>query len=205
MVLESTTYPGHHRGGRSSRSSRPAASSSAATSSWPSPRSGWTRATSSSRPPRSRRSSAGSPRRARELAAALYRAGHQHRVRGLEPARGRDRQAAREHVPQREHRAGQRAGLRVPQDRGGSLGGHRGGCDQAVRLHALLSGAGHRRPLHPGGSALPLLEGAADRLRGAVHRAGRPDQPGHAGARGDPGGRRAERPGPGAARGRRSW
>ena len=37
-------------------------------------------------------------------------------------------------------------------------------------------GPGPRRPLHPDRSVLPVVEGAADRLRGALHRAGRPGQ-----------------------------
>ena len=47
-------------------------------------------------------------------------------------------------------------------------------------------GPGHRRALHSGGPAVPLLEGAAHRVRGPVHRARRSDQPGDAGARRQP-------------------
>ncbi len=52
--------------------------------------------------------------------------------------------------------------------------------DQAVRLHAVLPGAGAGRALHPDRSLLPVVEGEAERLRGALHRAGRPDQRRHA-------------------------
>ena len=91
-------------------------------------------------------------------------------------ARRRDGQAAREHVPRRQHRAGQRDRADVPQDGHRRLGGHRRGQDQAVRLHAVLSGSGPRRALHPDRSVLPVVEGAAERLRVPVHRAGGPGQ-----------------------------
>ena len=54
------------------------------------------------------------------------------------------------------------------------LGGDRRGAHEAVRLHALLSGAGPRRPLHSGRSVLSRLEGAAARLRASLHRVGGP-------------------------------
>ena len=56
------------------------------------------------------------------------------------------------------------------------LGGGRRGGDQAVRLHAVLPRARPRRPLHPDRPVLPVVEGEAERLRPAVHRAGRPGQ-----------------------------
>ena len=95
------------------------------------------------------------------LAALLYRQIVQRRLRGLQPDGGRARQALREHVPQRQHRARQRAGPHVPPPRADVVGGHRRRRDQAVRVHAVLSRAGHRRPLHPDRSVLPVVEGCA--------------------------------------------
>ena len=54
------------------------------------------------------------------------------------------------------------------------------GVDEAVRLHAVLSGAGHRRALHPAGPHLPLVAGAAT------------DRPAFRRARGGPGRERAD-------------
>ena len=56
------------------------------------------------------------------------------------------------------------------------LGGHRGGQDQALRLHALLPGPRPRRALHPARPLLPHLEGGRARGVGALHRARRRDQ-----------------------------
>ncbi len=56
---------------------------------------------------------------------------------GLGHPGGRADQAAREHVPPRQHRAGQRAGDVRPRPRHRRLGGHRRRLDQAVRLHAV--------------------------------------------------------------------
>ena len=50
---------------------------------------------------------------------------------------GRAGQAAREHVPARQHRAGQRAGDVRPRARHRHLGGDRRRVDQAVRVHAV--------------------------------------------------------------------
>ena len=47
--------------------------------------------------------------------------------------------------------------VRPPGDR--HLGGHRGGGQQAVRLHEVPAGTGSRRPLHPDRSFLPVVEG----------------------------------------------
>ena len=64
-----------------------------------------------------------------------------HRGAGLVAARRRDGQAAREHLPGRQHRARQRGGADVPRPRRRCLGGHRGRQDEAVRFHAVLPGA----------------------------------------------------------------
>ena len=53
-------------------------------------------------------------------------------------------------------------------------------------------GPGPRRPLHPDRPVLPVVEGAPERLRGALHRAGRPGEQLDAGVGGDAGRRRAQ-------------
>src|SRR3546814_2793786 len=66
--------------------------------------------------------------------------------------------------------------------------------DQAVRLHAVLPRPGPVWALHPDRSLLPLMEGEAVQLRGAVHRARRPGELVDARARGHPRRRSAQRP-----------
>ena len=71
---------------------------------------------------------------------------------GLDARGGRADQAAREHLPLGQHRAGQRAGDALRPDGHRHLGGDRRGRDQAVRLHALLPGpglGGHCIPIDP--------------------------------------------------------
>src|SRR5881296_3781671 len=53
----------------------------------------------------------------------------------------------------------------------------RRGGQQAVRVHAVLSGTGDRRPLHRHRSDVSRLEAARGRVRGAVHPPGRRHQP----------------------------
>ena len=60
------------------------------------------------------------------------------------------------------------------------VGSRRGRRHEAVRLHALQARPGTRRPLPPGRSVLPRLEGARVRLLHRVHRAGREGQREHA-------------------------
>ena len=67
-----------------------------------------------------------------------------------------------------------KVGLRGDGDR--HLGSDRCRCDQAVRLHALLSGTGPRRPLHPHRPVLSYLEIARVRASDPLHRACRRDQ-----------------------------
>ena len=50
-------------------------------------------------------------------------------------------------------------------------------ADQAARLHALRAGPGHGRPLPPRRPVLPVVEGARVRLLHRVHRARRQGQP----------------------------
>ena len=69
---------------------------------------------------------------------AALRGVGRHRRAGVVHRGRRDGEAAREHLPQRQHRAGQRdrAHVQRPQDQ--RLGGHRRRQDQAVRLHGVL-------------------------------------------------------------------
>ena len=83
----------------------------------------------------------------------------------------------------RQHCAGQRAEAALRHDGDRHLGGHRGGGHQAVRLPGVLSRPRRGRSLHPGRSVLSELEGAAVRLPGEVHRAGRRGQRVHAAVR----------------------
>ena len=79
-------------------------------------------------------------RRRRRLAGrgrCVLRRARRHDRAGRLPRRGRAGQAAREHVPPRQHRAGQRAGDVRPRARRRRLAGDRRRVDQAVRLHAV--------------------------------------------------------------------
>ena len=76
----------------------------------------------------------------------LRRARRQGRAGRLD-RRGRAREAAREHVPARQHRAGQRARDVRPRSRRRHLVGDRRRGHQAVRLHAVHARARRRRPL----------------------------------------------------------
>ena len=125
---------------------------------------------------RSRRWSAARTGAAPSVARALYRAVVSTRRAGQFDARRRDGEAAREHVPRGQHRPRERDRADVPQDGHRRVGSDRRREDQAVRLHAVLSRSGPGRPLHSDRSVLSVLEGASDRVRSAVHRAGRPRQ-----------------------------
>ena len=98
-------------------------------------------------PPR-RRIHAGRDRSGRRAAAPRQRPG-----RRAELARCRgDGEAAREHVPQRQHRVHQPARAAVRADGPRRLGGHRRRRDEAVRVHAFTPGpgvGGHCIPVDP--------------------------------------------------------
>ena len=81
-----------------------------------------TRRTACATPPRS---SAATRRRAPRRAAAFYGRFVDTVVRGQGHPRGRDGQAAREHLPPRQHRPGQRDGAVLPRARHRPLGRHR--------------------------------------------------------------------------------
>ena len=142
---------------------------------WPGGTSLWRSA-----PSASTRATTGTPRRdvprvvggvTPELPAARRRgpgAVREPRAPGQLAEAGRDDQAAGEHLPRGEHRAGQRDG----RDRRALdldiIEVDRRRVDQAVRLHAVLPGPRRRRPLHPVRPALPAL--AAARESGWTHR-----------------------------------
>src|ERR1019366_1995454 len=99
---------------------------------------------------------------------------------------GRDGQAAGEHLPPREHRAGQRDGDLLPRTRRGPVGRDQVRGHQAVRLPAVLPGSRGRRALHPDRPELPLVQGPHARLSVPVRRTGPGDQRTDAGLRGGP-------------------
>ncbi len=104
----------------------------------------------------------GSRRRvARTGAVVLRPAGRQDRRRPRDRG-GRADQAAREHLPPRQHRAGQRAGHLRPRPRHRRVGRHRGGRHQAVRLHEVHARARGRRPLPAHRPQLPVVAGAPE-------------------------------------------
>ena len=207
VVLESTTYPGTTEQlfvpilEARLRARSPAATSPSATA-----RSGSTRAT---RPgtwrPRRSWSPASTP--SPSAASAAFYSTFVDRTVPVSTCRGGgDGQAAGEHVPARQRRAGQRAGDVRPRPRHRRLGGDRRGRDQAVRVHEVHPGPGRRRPLPADRPELPVL----DRTAAAgpvvpVRRAGQRHQRPHARLRGlpadagaEPAGRRRV-PGQGAA------
>ena len=133
----------------------------------------------------------------------LRRARREHRA-GLLHRDGGSGEADGEHLPRGQHRARERVEARLRRDGHRRLGGHRGGEDEAVRLHAVLSWARARRPLHPDRPVLPHLESAGVRRRDPLHRAGGADQHRDALPRGGPPRRsarsaRRERASPGRA------
>ena len=101
------------------------------------------------------------------------REGDRRRAPRLVARGGRADEAAREHLPVREHRARQRARATLRPHGHRRLGGRGRGRDEAVRLHVVQAGTGARRALHPGRPLLPHLEGARVRLLHRVHRARR--------------------------------
>ena len=115
VILESTTYPGTTEEARAAdpRDARPA--KSARTSSWRSRPSASIRATATTRPGTCPRSSAASTPDLHRSGAVLYGAAIDDRGAGQLAARGRDGEAAGEHLPRRQHRPRQRDGADVRQ------------------------------------------------------------------------------------------
>ena len=100
---------------------------------------------------------------------------HRRRRRGPGPddsGRG-DGQAAREHVPRREHRTRERARPHVRPPGLSAWEVIDAGVDEALRVPPALPGAGPGRGLHPGRAAVPLLRmrqyGYSARLIDAAH------------------------------------
>ena len=129
-----------------------------------------------------------------ELGAALYGKFIEHDGAREQPGSRRADEAAREHLPHDQHRAGERDGADLRPPRRRRLGGHRRGGDEAVRLHEVHAGARPRRTLHPARSALSRLEDAHAALQDAHDRRGGRDQLGDAGLLGEQGPGCAERP-----------
>ena len=161
-------------------SSAAAGSPPARTSSSRSRRSASTRAAPTGRRRTSRRSSAASTRRRPRrpppsTACAVDTVAPRLVARG-----GRADEAAREHLPLGQHRARQRAGPALRPDGDRRLGGRRGGCDEAVRVHGFKPGpglGGHCIPIDPFYLTWKAREyGFYTR----VHRAGRQGQRDHA-------------------------
>ena len=111
-----------------------------------------------------------------ELADRALRRRHREGGPRLLAGGGGGGQDPRERLPRGQHRPRQRDEGRPRQDGDQRLGGHRGGEDEALRLHALLPGARPRRALHPARPLLPHLEGGGARGLGALHRARGRDQ-----------------------------
>ena len=103
-----------------------------------------------------------------------------HGARGLDARSSGADEAAREHLPRRQHRARQRAGAAVRPDGDRRLGGRRRCRDEAVRIRVVQAWPRPRRPLHPDRPLLPHLEGARVRLLDTLHRARRRGQQQHA-------------------------
>ena len=168
VILESTTYPGHHRGAGGARSSRRAPGLVAGTDFFL----GYS----------PERIDPGNPVwdldntpkvvsgiDAASLAAvqAFYDTiVDTHRAR-LRVQGGRAHQAAREHLPPRQHRPGQRAGHVRRRPRHRHLGVHRRRLHQAVRLHAL-----HARARASAATACPSTR--ATSRGGSAGRSGQP-------------------------------
>ena len=163
VMLESTTYPGHHgrspdsdsRKGEQGRpeglpaTATPATASSALrfrrSAKIPATPGGSARYSQSDR----RTRSAGQRNRMRRLYGSIF----SRTVPVSSARRGGDDQAAREHLPLRQHRAGQRTQDALPAHGHRHLGGHRGRRHQAVRLSCrFIPGpglGGHCIPVDP--------------------------------------------------------
>jgi len=75
---------------------------------------------------------------------------------------GRNEQTPREHVPQREYRAGERTGHVRRRTGGRCVGGNRRSVDQAVRVHDLHPGARESAATACGRPVIPVVAGEAD-------------------------------------------
>ena len=171
--------PGHDRGGASPRccdGRRPACR--AATSSSPSRPSASTRATRRTACATPRRSSAASTAECTRRAPRPSTAGSSTRSCRPRAPRGRDGQAAREHLPARQHRAGQRDGCASAHELDIDLWDAIDCAEtKPFGYMAFRPGPGRRRSLHPGRPVLPQPPGqGAARLLVPHGRAGGGDQ-----------------------------
>ncbi len=126
-----------------------------------------------------------------------------HRVdgAGVGHPRGRAHQAAREHVPPRQHRARQRAGHVRQGPRHRRVGGDRRRLDQALRLHALHARPRRRRTLPADRPVVPVVAGRTlTRPDVPLRRAGQRRQRAHARLRRAPGAVAAQRAAQGGQR-----
>ena len=142
----------------------------------------------------------GDGRRARRGRRVLLGAGRPDGAGGI-VRRGRAGEAAGEHVPSRQHRAGQRVGDVRPRPRRRRVAGDRRCGDQAVRLHEVHAGSGRGWPLP---ADRPELSGVAGEAAPGPHvpvrRVGQRRQRAHARLRARPGDGDAEPRAQGAQR-----
>ena len=175
------------------------------TSSWRSLPSASTRATRSTSPTTPPRCWAASRPRAWRSRGRCTAASSRPSSRCQVDRRRRDGQAAREHLPRRQHRPRQRGGHHVRP----SLGLDTWEVIQAAATKPFgfmpfYPGPGLGWSLHPHRSAVPVVEAQDAQVQRALHHPGRRDQLGDARAGGGAGGRRAQRTPEGRARFARS-
>ena len=130
--------PGHHRGAAAAAArGRLRARWPVATSTWATAPSASTRATRRGTFENTPKVVSGIDAASLGAVAGFYDRLVERTVPRVVAARGRAHQAAREHLPPREHRPGQRAGDVRPRPGHRRVGGHRRRVDQAVRLPAV--------------------------------------------------------------------
>ena len=157
----------------------------ASTSTWPSPPSGSTRATRSTASRNTPKVVGGYTPACTDAGRGVLRPVRRHGGRGPRHPRGGDGQAAGEHLPARQHRAGQRDGAVLPRAGHRPVGRDPRGGHQAVRLPGVLPRPGRRRALHPDRPELPRPQRPQQaRLPVPLRRAGPGDQRHDAGLRG---------------------
>ena len=122
------------------------------------------------------------PRDPRARGGGLWQRDQGRRLSGGIDQGRRSREGHREHAARLEHRADERAGADLPQDRHRHDGRSEGGRHE-VELPAVSAGA-RRRPLHRRRSVLPDPQGREARLSPAGDPGGSPDQRRHGQVRG---------------------
>ena len=192
IILTSTSYVGTTRD-LLTEPLRQRGLGPAPTSTWPSARSGSTRATRTHLQSETPRVVGGATEDCTMRAAQVIGQAHRLGVPGQLDRRRRGHQALREHLPRRVPGPGQRVRRRVRRAGPGPDRGHAGRGHQAVRVPGRVPRAGRGRSLHSVRPALPALAAeragprlAADRAGHEVDR-GAPGTGGRAGRRGDRG------------------